>query len=190
MVYSAFKEEQILEWWFICFHSVLGFPKLKLDIVGERHLVLSGAAMEQVLIYFIPVSNYIKLHHILCQFFHTPISLIFSIYFSCSLGIESFSKLGDSIYFEQEGKDPALYIIQYISSSFNWKSGGILLNQTVVPASSWDPYLYVTFTFSPHEVPITLSYGISLNILIKPNLPLCLFCPRTPSLLWLSFSKY
>lgn len=72
-------------------------------------------------------------------------------------GIESFSKLGDSIYFEQEGKDPALYIIQYISSSFNWKSGGILLNQTVVPASSWDPYLYVTFTFSPHEKTGTLS---------------------------------
>ncbi|XP_057454444.1 uncharacterized protein LOC130745980 isoform X2 [Lotus japonicus] len=72
-------------------------------------------------------------------------------------GIESFSKLGDSIYFEQEGKDPALYIIQYISSSCNWKSGGILLNQTVVPASSWDPYLYVTFTFSPHEKTGTLS---------------------------------
>ncbi|RZB74453.1 uncharacterized protein LOC114380264 isoform X1 [Glycine soja] len=66
-------------------------------------------------------------------------------------GIESFSKLGDSIYFEEEGKDPTLYIIQYISSSFNWKSGKILLNQTVVPASSSDPYLRVTFTFSPVE---------------------------------------
>ncbi|TKY67424.1 hypothetical protein E2542_SST10318 [Spatholobus suberectus] len=60
-------------------------------------------------------------------------------------------KLGDSIYFEEEGKDPTLYIIQYISSSFNWKSGKILLNQTVVPAASWDPYLRVTFTFSPVE---------------------------------------
>ncbi|ESW03989.1 hypothetical protein PHAVU_011G057800 [Phaseolus vulgaris] len=66
-------------------------------------------------------------------------------------GIESFSKLGDSIYFEEQGKDPSLYIIQYISSSFNWESGKILLNQKVVPASSWDPYLRVTFTFSPVE---------------------------------------
>ncbi|XP_020212913.1 uncharacterized protein LOC109797317 isoform X2 [Cajanus cajan] len=66
-------------------------------------------------------------------------------------GIESFSKLGDSIYFEEEGKSPTLYIIQYVSSSFNWKSGKILINQTVVPAASWDPYLRVTFTFSPVE---------------------------------------
>jgi len=80
-----------------------------------------------------------------------------------SLGIESFSKLGDSIYFEEEGNNPSLYIIQYISSSFNWKSGKILLTQTVVPAASSDPYLRVTFTFSPNEVPITFSYGISFS---------------------------
>ncbi|CAL0334122.1 unnamed protein product [Lupinus luteus] len=66
-------------------------------------------------------------------------------------GIESFSKLGDSIYFEDGGNQPALYIIQYISSSFNWKSGKVILNQTVVPTASWDPYLRVTFTFSPTE---------------------------------------
>jgi len=74
------------------------------------------------------------------------------------LGIESFSKLGDSIYFEEEGKNATLYVIQYISSSFNWKSGKIWLNQTVVPAASWDPYLRVTFTFSPFEVTVTLFY--------------------------------
>ncbi|KAE9593287.1 putative alpha-L-arabinofuranosidase B, arabinose-binding domain, beta-L-arabinofuranosidase, GH127 [Lupinus albus] len=66
-------------------------------------------------------------------------------------GIESFSKLGDSIYFEEGGNHPALYIIQYISSSFNWKSGKVILNQTVVSAASWDPYLRVTFTFFPTE---------------------------------------
>ncbi|XP_019413303.1 PREDICTED: uncharacterized protein LOC109325408 isoform X1 [Lupinus angustifolius] len=66
-------------------------------------------------------------------------------------GIESFSKLGDSIYFEEEGNDSTLYVIQYISSSFNWTSGKVILNQTVVPAASWDPYLRVTFTFSPTE---------------------------------------
>ncbi|CAL5211527.1 unnamed protein product [Lathyrus oleraceus] len=66
-------------------------------------------------------------------------------------GIESFSKLGDSIYFEEEVNNPSLYIIQYISSSFNWKSGNVLLTQTVVPAASSDPYLRVTFTFSPNK---------------------------------------
>ncbi|XP_075634422.1 uncharacterized protein LOC142606924 [Castanea sativa] len=43
-------------------------------------------------------------------------------------GIESFSKLGDSIYFEEEGEVPSLYIIRYISSSLDWKSGRISLN--------------------------------------------------------------
>ncbi|KAL5567182.1 hypothetical protein UlMin_030346 [Ulmus minor] len=61
-------------------------------------------------------------------------------------GTESFSKLGDSIYFEQQGEVPALYIIQYISSSLNWESGKIVLNQKVDAVNSWDPYLRVTFT--------------------------------------------
>ncbi|KAJ7980755.1 DUF1680 domain-containing protein [Quillaja saponaria] len=62
-------------------------------------------------------------------------------------GIESFSKLGDSIYFEDE-KVPALYIIQYISSSLDWNSGQIVLNQTVDPVISWDPYLRVTISLT------------------------------------------
>ncbi|KAG6781719.1 hypothetical protein POTOM_014631 [Populus tomentosa] len=65
-------------------------------------------------------------------------------------GIESFSKLGDSIYFE-EGEAPGLYIIQYISSSLDWKSGQIVLNQKVDPIVSSDPYLRVTLTFSPKK---------------------------------------
>ena len=77
---------------------------------------------------------------------------MFSNFFPCLLGIESFSKLGDSIYFEEGGKNPTLYIIQYISSLFNWKSGQIIVNQTVVPAVSWDPFLRVSFTFSPAKV--------------------------------------
>lgn len=67
-------------------------------------------------------------------------------------GIESFSKLGDSIYFEEEGNVPALYIIQYISSSLNWRSGNIVLNQQVEQVVSWDPRLQVLFTFSSREV--------------------------------------
>ncbi|KAH7543577.1 hypothetical protein FEM48_Zijuj02G0198600 [Ziziphus jujuba var. spinosa] len=63
-------------------------------------------------------------------------------------GIESFSKLGDSIYFEEEGSTPGLYIIQYISSSLNWKSGQIGLSQKVDPVNSWDPYLRVNLTIS------------------------------------------
>nr|XP_043609462.1 uncharacterized protein LOC122581316 [Erigeron canadensis] len=63
-------------------------------------------------------------------------------------GIESFSKLGDSIYFEESGKNPGLYIIQYISSSLNWKSGQLFVDQKVKPVASWDPTLQVTTTIS------------------------------------------
>ncbi|OVA07876.1 Protein of unknown function DUF1680 [Macleaya cordata] len=66
-------------------------------------------------------------------------------------GIESFSKLGDTIYFEEDSDHPELYIIQFISSSLKWKSGGFLLNQKVEPVVSWDPHLRVTFTFSEFE---------------------------------------
>ncbi|KAJ9558703.1 hypothetical protein OSB04_013317 [Centaurea solstitialis] len=61
-------------------------------------------------------------------------------------GIESFSKLGDSIYFEEAGDNPGVYVIQYISSSLNWKSGQIFLDQKVMPVVSWDPRLRVNIT--------------------------------------------
>ena len=69
-----------------------------------------------------------------------------------SLGIESFSKLGDSIYFEETGNAQSLYIIQYISSSLNWKSGHVFLHQKVEPVVSWDPRLRVTMTISSKKV--------------------------------------
>lgn len=70
-----------------------------------------------------------------------------------STGIESFSKLGDSIYFQEDGESPALYVTQYISSSLDWKSAGLSLSQKVKPVVSWDPYMRVTFSFSsPKEV--------------------------------------
>ncbi|XP_042498492.1 uncharacterized protein LOC122076913 isoform X2 [Macadamia integrifolia] len=72
----------------------------------------------------------------------------FNTFWCCyGTGIESFSKLGDSIYFEEEGKLPALYVIQFISSNLDWKSGQIVLNQTVEPVVSWDPYLRLKMTF-------------------------------------------
>lgn len=67
-------------------------------------------------------------------------------------GIESFSKLGDSIYFEEDADVPGLYIIQYISSSFNWKSGQIMLKQDVEPVISSDAQLRVSLSFSTKEV--------------------------------------
>ncbi|CAI0456439.1 unnamed protein product [Linum tenue] len=39
--------------------------------------------------------------------------------------------LGNSIYFEEEGNATGLYIIQYISSSFDWESGQFLLKKKV-----------------------------------------------------------
>ncbi|XP_051118639.1 uncharacterized protein LOC127242930 [Andrographis paniculata] len=63
-------------------------------------------------------------------------------------GIETFAKLGDSIYFEEEGNVPRLYVTQYISSSLDWRSGRISLNQRVEPVVSWDQTLRVTLTVS------------------------------------------
>lgn len=52
-------------------------------------------------------------------------------------GIESFSKLGDSIYFEETGGAyTALYIIQLVSSSLMWRSIGLVLNQRVEQLSN------------------------------------------------------
>ncbi|KAL1298409.1 uncharacterized protein LOC107614206 [Arachis ipaensis] len=79
-------------------------------------------------------------------------------------GIESFSKLGDSIYFEEEGKNPSLYIIQYISSSLNWKSAQIMLNQTVVPPSSMDSFLRISLTFSPTKKTSSTSSTLNLRL--------------------------
>ena len=47
-------------------------------------------------------------------------------------GIESFSKLGDSIYFEEKGERPALYIIQFIPSTFNWRTAGLTITQKLM----------------------------------------------------------
>lgn len=78
-------------------------------------------------------------------------------------GIESFSKLGDSIYFEEMGKTPTLYIIQFISSSFTWKSGGITISQKIDPVSSSEPYLQLSLSISSHQ-PSTQTSTINLRI--------------------------
>ena len=65
-----------------------------------------------------------------------------------SAGIESFSKLGDSIYLEEKGGKPALYIVQYIPSTFNWRSVGLTVTQQVKPLSSSDQNLQVSLSIS------------------------------------------
>lgn len=67
-------------------------------------------------------------------------------------GIESFSKLGDSIYFEEVGKVPQLYVIQYISTSLEWASGWISLNQVVDNVFSGDQSLNVKIKVSAKTV--------------------------------------
>ncbi|XP_022754274.1 uncharacterized protein LOC111302749 isoform X2 [Durio zibethinus] len=100
-----------------------------------------------VMIYMLPqgrgVSKAVSYHK-----WGTPFDSFWCCY---GTGIESFSKLGDSIYFEEEGSIPSLYIIQYISSTLDWKSGKIVLKQNVDPVVSWDPYLRVTLTSSLKE---------------------------------------
>ncbi|KAI4385364.1 hypothetical protein MLD38_003400 [Melastoma candidum] len=64
-------------------------------------------------------------------------------------GIESFSKMGDSIYFEEDGQTSGVYVIQYVSSSFDWEAGQLVITQNVDPVVSFDPYLRANFTFKP-----------------------------------------
>ena len=71
---------------------------------------------------------------------------------SFAVSIESFSKLGDSLYFEEEGNQIGLYVIQYISSSLDWKSAPLVLNQRVCPVISSFPYLQAKITVSSPEV--------------------------------------
>ncbi|XP_002968213.2 uncharacterized protein LOC9631388 [Selaginella moellendorffii] len=76
-------------------------------------------------------------------------------------GIESFSKFGDSIYFEDYGvRDenpgaqrpiPALYVAQFVPSTLEWDSAGLILKQTVKPLTSFDPVMEVTIHL--HENP-------------------------------------
>lgn len=88
----------------------------------------------------------------------------FSSFWCCyGTAIESFSKLGDSIYFEEAGSVPALYIIQYIPSSFDWKSAAIMLNQKVEPFVSWDSRFRVTLTITS-EQSSTLESTLNLRI--------------------------
>ncbi|KAL6888835.1 hypothetical protein ACP4OV_009861 [Aristida adscensionis] len=63
-------------------------------------------------------------------------------------GIESFSKLGDSIYFEEKGDIPALNVIQYIPSTFNWKTTGLTVTQKTKTLSSSDQYLEISLSIS------------------------------------------
>ncbi|KAK3152401.1 hypothetical protein QOZ80_2BG0158380 [Eleusine coracana subsp. coracana] len=77
-------------------------------------------------------------------------------------GIESFSKLGDSIYFEEEGDVPSLNIIQYIPSTYNWKTAGLTVAQQVKPLSSSDMYIQVSLYISAK----TNSQSSKLNVRI------------------------
>ncbi|KAG2607244.1 hypothetical protein PVAP13_4NG180922 [Panicum virgatum] len=77
-------------------------------------------------------------------------------------GIESFFKLGDSIYFEEKGERPALYIIQFIPSTFNWRTAGLAVTLKLEPLSSSDQYLKVSLSISAK----TVSQFATLNVRI------------------------
>ncbi|XP_062218472.1 uncharacterized protein LOC133918560 [Phragmites australis] len=77
-------------------------------------------------------------------------------------GIESFSKLGDSIYFEEKGDMPVLNIIQYVPSTFNWKTAGLTVTQQIKPLSSSDLYLQISLSISAN----TNSQPAKLNVRI------------------------
>lgn len=91
-------------------------------------------------------------------------------------GIESFSKLGDSIYFEGKGTIPSLYIIQYISSSFSWRAAGIQLSQKTKRVYSFDPYLHVSITTLANEVLREQPFICFMNDLTIQNFDNCRVC--------------
>jgi len=95
-------------------------------------------------------------------------------------GIESFSKLGDSIYFEEKGERPALYIIQFIPSTFNWRAAGLTITQKLEPLSSSDQYLQVSFSISTKVnqqeiIKFTKKKGFKDDSLYNRNLALSWF---------------
>ncbi|KAF3564025.1 hypothetical protein DY000_02019133 [Brassica cretica] len=84
-------------------------------------------------------------------------------------GIECFSKLGDSIYFQEDMESPALHVTQYISSSLEWRSASLSLSQRVKPVVSWDPYMHVTFTFSSFKGGMGKDSTLNLRIPVWTN---------------------
>ncbi|KAL2631872.1 hypothetical protein R1flu_016558 [Riccia fluitans] len=78
-------------------------------------------------------------------------------------GIESFSKLGDSIYFEND--DAELYVMRFSSSSVLWTALGMLVTQKVQPLSSESPVLSVTFVFKEIDEGVS-GKGSSLSLRI------------------------
>lgn len=68
----------------------------------------------------------------------------------CGVGaaIESFAKLGDSIYFEEDAKTPALYITQFTSSTFEWDTVGLVLHQSHKPLTAEQSVLEVSLSIS------------------------------------------
>ncbi|KAH9289961.1 hypothetical protein KI387_034078, partial [Taxus chinensis] len=97
-----------------------------------------------VMIYMLPLapggSKAVSYHR-----WGTPFSSFWCCY---GTGIESFSKLGDSIYFQEGGTYPSLYIIQFVSNTLTWDEAGLTIKQTVNSLSSWDPYLRISLEFS------------------------------------------
>eukprot|EP00249_Psilotum_nudum_P006618 c19938_g1_i1 orf=460-3195(+) len=85
-------------------------------------------------------------------------------------GIESFSKLGDSIYFQEGGPIPGLYIIQFVSSTVNWDATRLILNQTVNDPSSSDPYMYISIDFSTYQQ-ATAQGAAATNATIHVRIP-------------------
>ncbi|ERN03577.1 uncharacterized protein LOC18431721 [Amborella trichopoda] len=67
-------------------------------------------------------------------------------------GIESFSKLGESIYFQVNGASRSLYVTQFIPSTLTWDAAKLIVKLKVLPLHSWDPYLQITLEFFSLEV--------------------------------------
>lgn len=93
--------------------------------------------------------------------------------FICGTGaaIESFAKLGDSIYFEEDGKTPAVFITQHTNSDFEWDAAGLLIHQTHKPFYAQQSVLEASFSFSRGTTASASAAASGVNATIHIRIP-------------------
>jgi hypothetical protein len=72
-------------------------------------------------------------------------------------GVELFSKLGENLYFQGPGSSspdcssltPSLFVVQFQSSTLQWRDANLTIHQTTRHPSATDPFLNVTLEIQP-----------------------------------------
>lgn len=64
-------------------------------------------------------------------------------------GVELFSKLGENLYFQGPNASsadsrPSLFVVQFQSSTLDWRDAGLIVHQTTVHPTASNPFLNIT----------------------------------------------